>query len=110
MKIVQEEIFGPVGVIIKFETEEEVIKAANDTTYGLAAAIFTRDLNRAIQTSRSVRAGTTWINCIHMFHSPVPFGGYKQSGIGRECGEYALENYTNVKAVHVNVGLKFPEA
>jgi len=71
----------------------EVIKAANDTTYGLAAAIFTQNLNRAIQTSRSVRAGTTWINCIHMFHSPVPFGGYKQSGIGRECGEYALEKY-----------------
>jgi aldehyde dehydrogenase (NAD+) len=103
MKIVQEEIFGPVGVIIKFESEEEVIKEANDTTYGLACAVFTRDINRAIETSRKIRAGTAWVNCIHKFHSQVPFGGYKQSGFGRECGEYALDNYTNVKAVHINL-------
>jgi len=103
MKIVQEEIFGPVGVVIKFETAEEVIKEANDTTYGLASAIFTRDLNRAIETSRKIRAGTAWINCINKFNSQVPFGGYKQSGIGRECGEYALANYTNVKSVFINL-------
>lgn len=108
MKIVQEEIFGPVGVLIKFETEEEVVKEANNTTYGLACAVFTQNLNRAIEMSRKIRAGTAWVNCINMFHSQVPFGGYKQSGIGRECGEYALENYTNVKAVHVNLGHKYP--
>ncbi|PFH45371.1 hypothetical protein AMATHDRAFT_9388 [Amanita thiersii Skay4041] len=103
MKIVKEEIFGPVGVVIKFDTEEEVIKMANDTTYGLAAAVFTQNLNRAIETAHKLKAGTAWINCINQLHVNVPFGGYKQSGIGRELGEYALDNYTNVKAVHVNL-------
>jgi aldehyde dehydrogenase (NAD+) len=106
MKIVKEEIFGPVGVVIKFKDEAEVIKQANDTVYGLAAAVFTQNLNRAIETAHKLQAGTAWINCINHLHAQVPFGGYKQSGIGRELGEYALANYTNVKAVHVNLGIK----
>ncbi|KAG1864486.1 aldehyde dehydrogenase domain-containing protein [Suillus tomentosus] len=104
MKIVQEEIFGPVGVVIKFKDEEDVIKQANDTVYGLAAAVFTQNLNRAINTAHKLKAGTAWINCVNSLHSNVPFGGFKQSGIGRELGEYALANYTAVKSVHVNLG------
>ncbi|EGN97195.1 hypothetical protein SERLA73DRAFT_57037 [Serpula lacrymans var. lacrymans S7.3] len=104
MKIVQEEIFGPVGVVIKFEDDEDVVRQANDTVYGLAAALFTTNLNRAISVAHKLKAGTTWINCVNQLHSNVPFGGFKQSGIGRELGEYALHNYSNVKAVHINLG------
>jgi aldehyde dehydrogenase (NAD+) len=104
MKIVQEEIFGPVAAVIKFTTEEEAIEQANDTLYGLACSIYTRDIDRAIRVAHSIEAGTAWINCHHSTESSVPFGGFKQSGIGRELGEYALEHYTNVKAVHVNIG------
>ncbi|KAF8125533.1 aldehyde dehydrogenase domain-containing protein [Mycena galopus ATCC 62051] len=104
MKIVKEEIFGPVGVVIKFTDEADVIRQANDTVYGLAAAVFTQDINRALETAHKLHAGTAWINCVNQLHANVPFGGYKQSGIGRELGEYALHNYTNVKAVHINLG------
>lgn len=104
MKIVQEEIFGPVGVVIKFDDDEDVIRQANDTIYGLASAIFTKNIDRALRTSQKLRAGTTWINCANQLHPQIPFGGYKQSGIGRELGEYALEHYTTVKAVHINLG------
>ncbi|KZS91867.1 aldehyde dehydrogenase [Sistotremastrum niveocremeum HHB9708] len=104
MKIVQEEIFGPVGVIAKFEDEEDVVRQANDTMYGLAAAVFSRDVGRAISVAHRLQAGTVWVNCVNMLNSQIPFGGFKQSGIGRELGEYALANYTNVKAVHVNIG------
>ena len=90
MRIVKEEIFGPVGVVIKFEDEEDVLRQANDTMYGLAAAVFTKDITRGIQFAHRLHAGTAWINCINSLHPNVPFGGYKQSGIGRECGEYAL--------------------
>ncbi|KAI9461069.1 aldehyde dehydrogenase domain-containing protein [Russula earlei] len=104
MRIVQEEIFGPVCVVIKFEDEEDVLRQANDTLYGLAAAVFTQDITRGIQLAHKLQAGTVWINCVNSLHPNVPFGGYKQSGIGRELGEYALANYTNLKAVHVNLG------
>ena len=104
MKIVQEEIFGPVGVVIKFKDEEDVIHQANDTMYGLAAAVFTQDIKRAIEVAHRLHAGTAWVNCVNQLHPQVPFGGFKQSGIGRELGEYALANYTNVKAVHINLG------
>lgn len=104
MKIVQEEIFGPVAAVIKFTTEEEAIEQANDTLYGLACSVFTRDIDRAIRVAHSIEAGTAWINCHNSTELAVPFGGFKQSGIGRELGEYGLENYTNVKAVHVNIG------
>ncbi|KAJ7753905.1 aldehyde dehydrogenase [Mycena maculata] len=104
MKIVQEEIFGPVGVLIKFDDEDDVIRQANDTLYGLAAGVFSQDINRAIRTAHRLQAGTAWVNCFNHFRANVPFGGYKQSGIGREMGEYALHHYTNVKSVHINLG------
>ncbi|SGY48802.1 BQ5605_C001g00695 [Microbotryum silenes-dioicae] len=103
MKIVKEEIFGPVVVVAKFKDEADVIAQANDTMYGLAAAVFSRDISRAIKTANAVKAGTVWVNCYNQLHSSVPFGGFKQSGIGRELGEYALANYTAVKAVHINL-------
>ncbi|KAJ7673987.1 aldehyde dehydrogenase domain-containing protein [Mycena polygramma] len=104
MKIVKEEIFGPVGVVIKFTDEEDVIRQANDTVYGLAAAVFSQNITRAIETAHKLQAGTAWVNCVNQLHANVPFGGFKQSGIGRELGEYALHNYSNVKAVHINLG------
>lgn len=104
MKIVQEEIFGPVVTISKFETEEEVIKEANSSIYGLSAGIFTSDITRGHRVASRLEAGTVWVNCFNELHPQVPFGGFKHSGIGRELGEYALENYTEVKAVHINLG------
>lgn len=95
MKIVQEEIFGPVGVVIKFKDEDDVIRQANDTVYGLAAAVFTQNLNRAIKTAHKLKAGTAWVNCVNQLNSGVPFGGFKQSGIGRELGEYALTKWVS---------------
>ncbi|KXN88375.1 Aldehyde dehydrogenase [Leucoagaricus sp. SymC.cos] len=106
MKIVQEEIFGPVGVVIKFKNADEVLKQANDTPYGLAASVFSQDINKALETAHKLQAGTAWVNCHNQLHANIPFGGFKQSGMGRELGEYALSNYTNVKAVHVNLGWK----
>ncbi|KAG5720688.1 Aldehyde dehydrogenase [Termitomyces sp. T112] len=106
MKIVQEEIFGPVGVVIKFKTEEEVIEAGNNTAYGLACHIFSQNISRALRVAHSLEAGTAWVNCSQSADKAVPFGGYKQSGIGRELGEYALDTYTQVKSVHVNIGQK----
>ncbi|KAG5220764.1 aldehyde dehydrogenase (NAD(P)(+)) ald [Salix suchowensis] len=90
MKIVQEEIFGPVGVVIKFKDEDDVVRLANDTVYGLAAIVFSQDINRALETAHRLKAGTVWVNCANQLHANVPFGGFKQSGIGRELGEYAL--------------------
>ncbi|KAI6034849.1 aldehyde dehydrogenase [Pisolithus orientalis] len=106
MRIVKEEIFGPVSVVIKFKDEEDVVRQANDTLYGLAAAVFTKDVNRAITTAHKIKAGTLWANFYGVTSPNVPFGGFKQSGIGREMGEYALNNYTEVKAIHVNLGMK----
>ncbi|CAH7665803.1 aldehyde dehydrogenase [Phakopsora pachyrhizi] len=106
MKIMQEEIFGPVVAINKFKDEEEVIKLSNSSIYGLAAAIHTKDLNRSLRISRELKAGTVWINCYNILDAEAPFGGFKQSGIGSENGRYALDNYTSVKAVHVNISQK----
>jgi len=103
MKIVKEEIFGPVCVIAKFKDEADIISMANDSMYGLASAVFSKDINRALSVAHKIHAGTVWVNCYNMLNSQVPFGGFKSSGIGRELGEYALHNYTNVKAVHVNL-------
>jgi len=102
-KIRDEEIFGPVVVVIKFDDEKDLIRQANDTVYGLAAAVFSRDISRALDVAHKLKAGTVWVNCYNQLHSNVPFGGFKQSGIGRELGEEALHNYTAVKAVHVNI-------
>ncbi|KAF8609297.1 NAD-aldehyde dehydrogenase [Ceratobasidium sp. AG-I] len=104
MKIVQEEIFGPVLCVSKFETEEEVISLANDTTYGLGAGLHSNDANQIHRVVNALNAGTVWVNQYNILHNNVPFGGYKQSGIGRELGSYALKEYTIVKAVHWNFG------
>ena len=99
MKIAREEIFGPVMSIIPFRSLDEVIARANRTTYGLAAAVWTRDIKKALAVSNGVRAGTVWINCYNVMDTRSPFGGFKQSGIGRELGEYGLQQYTQVKSV-----------
>ncbi|KAF9885868.1 aldehyde dehydrogenase (NAD(P)(+)) ald5 [Aspergillus nanangensis] len=104
MKIAQEEIFGPVVTIQKFKDEEEAIKIGNDTCYGLAAAVHTKNVNTAIRVSNAIKAGTVWINAYNMISYQAPFGGFKQSGLGRELGSYALENYTQVKTVHYRLG------
>jgi aldehyde dehydrogenase (NAD+) len=103
MKIAQEEIFGPVMSIIKFQEIEEVIQRANNTMYGLAAAVWTQDITKALAISNKVRAGTVWVNCYNAFDPAAPFGGFKQSGIGRELGEYGLQQYTEVKTVTIKV-------
>ncbi|CAK7202674.1 hypothetical protein SEUCBS139899_005400 [Sporothrix eucalyptigena] len=109
MTISREEIFGPVVTVTKFTTEEEVIALANDTTYGLAGAVHTKDYARAVRMTNAIKAGTTWVNMYNLVHWSIPFGGYKQSGLGRECGEAVLENYTEVKAVYLNTGMAAPQ-
>jgi aldehyde dehydrogenase (NAD+) len=104
MKISQEEIFGPVCSITKFKTKEEVIALGNNSAYGLAAAVHTTNLNNALEVSNKLRAGTVWVNQYNMLHHQLPFGGYKESGIGRELGEAALENYLETKTVSIRLG------
>ncbi|KAK2058387.1 aldehyde dehydrogenase [Colletotrichum caudatum] len=104
MKIMQEEIFGPVCAIAKFKDEDEAIKLGNNTTYGLAAAVHTTNLNTAIRVSNALKAGTVWVNCYNLISYQVPFGGFKESGIGRELGEAALANYTQNKSVGIRMG------
>jgi len=103
MKIAQEEIFGPVMSILKFSNIEEAIQRANTTIYGLAAAVWTRDISKAYAIANGVRAGTVWVNCYDVFDPAAPFGGFKQSGMGRELGEYGLQQYTEVKTVTVKL-------
>jgi aldehyde dehydrogenase (NAD+) len=103
MKIAREEIFGPVMSIIKFHDIDEIVERANNTMYGLAAGVWTRDIGKAHAIANSVRAGTVWVNCFDVFDAAAPFGGFKQSGIGREMGEYALQQYTEVKTVTVKL-------
>jgi len=102
-KIMKEEIFGPVLVVELFDTEEEAIAKANDTVYGLAGAVFTSDGAKAQRVIKRLRAGITWINTYHPTFNEAPWGGYKQSGIGRELGTYGLEAYTEVKQVNINL-------
>jgi len=99
MKVVQEEIFGPVVTAIPFSDPNEIAATANDTIYGLAAGIWTRDIKKAHQMASKIKAGTVWINCYNIFDASLPFGGYKQSGWGREMGHEVLEHYTEVKSV-----------
>jgi aldehyde dehydrogenase (NAD+) len=103
MKIAQEEIFGPVMSIIKFQDVEEVIQRANNTMYGLAAAVWTQDITKAHAIANNVRAGTVWVNCYDVFDAAAPFGGFKQSGMGRELGEYGLQQYTEIKTVTIKL-------
>ncbi len=104
MKISREEIFGPVLSVLKFGDIDEVIKRANNTTFGLAAAVWTSDVKKAHKVSNSLRAGTVWVNCYDVFDAAAPFGGFKMSGIGRELGEAGLQNYTELKTVTMSLG------
>jgi betaine-aldehyde dehydrogenase len=103
MRVAQEEIFGPVVSVISFSDEDDLIKQANDTIYGLSAGIWTRDITRAHRFAKEIKAGVVWINTYNMFNAASPFGGYKQSGYGREMGRHALDLYTQVKSVWVDL-------
>ncbi|GED67003.1 betaine-aldehyde dehydrogenase [Brevibacillus reuszeri] len=106
LRIVQEEIFGPVLVVQKFQTEQEAIRLANGTKFGLAGAVFTNDGAKAQRVIRKLRAGITWINTYHPTFNEAPWGGYKQSGIGRELGTFGYEAYTEVKQININLQVK----
>jgi phenylacetaldehyde dehydrogenase len=99
MKVVREEIFGPVVTAMPFDDPEEILPRANNSEYGLAAAVWTRDIGKAHRVAEALHAGTVWINCYNIFDAALPFGGYKQSGWGREMGHDALSLYTQTKAV-----------
>ena len=106
MRVAQEEIFGPVSSVITFKDEKDLINQANDTIYGLSAGVWTRDIVRAHRFAKEVKAGVVWINTFNMFNAAVPFGGFKQSGYGREMGKHALELYTHIKSVWVDLSGK----
>ncbi|KAI8922811.1 aldehyde dehydrogenase domain-containing protein [Entophlyctis helioformis] len=103
MRIAKEEIFGPVVCALKFKTVDEVIERANNSIYGLAAGIHTKDIRTALRMSEALQAGTVWINCYNIFLNQMPFGGFKQSGAGRELGSYGLQEYTQIKSVMINL-------
>lgn len=103
MRVAQEEIFGPVAVVIKFKTEEEVIAMANDSQYGLGGAVWTKDINRAIRVSRGIETGRMWVNTYNQIPAGAPFGGYKKSGIGRETHKVILDHYTQQKNIMINL-------
>ncbi|MGH6953827.1 MAG: aldehyde dehydrogenase family protein, partial [Alphaproteobacteria bacterium] len=104
MRIAQEEIFGPVLATLTFKDEEDAIRIANDTIYGLAAAVWTRDLSKAHKIARALKAGTVWVNCYHHGDITVPFGGFKQSGFGRDKSLHALDKYVQLKTTWINLG------
>ena len=103
MRIAQEEIFGPVLSVIRYDEVDEAIRMANDSIYGLGGAVFSRDVPRAIDLAKRIRTGTVWINDYHLLNALAPFGGYKQSGVGRELGPHGLLEYTQVKHIHVDL-------
>ena len=103
MRVAQEEIFGPVAVVIKFHTVDEVIAMANDSIYGLGGAVWTKDINKAIKVARAVETWRMWVNTYNAIPQGAPFGGYKQSGIGRETHKVILEHYTQMKNIMINL-------
>jgi len=103
MRIAREEIFGPVLSVLTFKTEEEAIKMANDSEYGLAAGVWTQNVTKALRVVREIRAGITWINTYHPTFNELPWGGYKQSGHGRELGLYGIEEYLETKQININL-------
>jgi|HubBroStandDraft_4_1064222.scaffolds.fasta_scaffold40733_1 acyl-CoA reductase-like NAD-dependent aldehyde dehydrogenase len=103
MRIAREEIFGPVAAAIRFKDENDAVLQGNDTTYGLAAALWTKDISRALKVARALKAGTVWVNCYGLADTSMPFGGYKQSGFGRENGKYAIDLFTQIKSVYVKL-------
>ncbi len=103
MAIAKDEIFGPVVSVLPFKAVDEVIDRANSTYYGLAAAVWTKDIDKAHRFAKEVKAGTVWVNCYHVVDTTTPFGGFKMSGQGRENGEAALEHYTEMKTVTVKL-------
>lgn len=103
MRVAREEIFGPVAVVIKFHDEDEVVRMANDSEYGLGGGVWTRDINRAIRVARAVETGRMWVNTYNSIPAGAPFGGVKQSGIGRETHKVMLEHYTQMKSIIVNL-------
>ena len=103
MRIAQEEIFGPVISVIPFREIDEVVSLSNTTRYGLAGGVWTRDVSKAHRVAKALQAGVVWVNCYNVFDAPMPFGGYKMSGYGRESGLHALELYTQVKSVWIKV-------
>ena len=106
MRVAQEEIFGPVAVVIKFHTEEEALAIANDSVYGLGGAVWTQDINRAIRVARGVHTGRMWVNTYNELSAHAPFGGYKQSGIGRETYLSILSAYTQTKNIFISLNEK----
>jgi acyl-CoA reductase-like NAD-dependent aldehyde dehydrogenase len=103
MRIAQEEIFGPVAVVIKFKTEEEVVALANDSVYGLGGGVWTQNINRAIRVGRAVETGRVWVNMYNAVPAGAPFGGYKKSGIGRETHKVILDHYTQMKNLMISL-------
>ena len=102
MRIVREEIFGPVLAVQLFDSEEEAVRLANDTIYGLAGGVFTTDQNKGLRVLRKLRAGITWLNTYHPTFNEAPWGGYKQSGWGRELGTFGLDEYLETKQININ--------
>ena len=105
MRIAQEEIFGPVLCVLRYSDVQDAIDIANDTEYGLSAGVWSTDNQRALDVAGQLEAGTVWVNDWHMVNAAYPFGGYKQSGLGRELGTYGLKEYTEVKHIHVDQGV-----
>jgi betaine-aldehyde dehydrogenase len=106
MAIAKEEIFGPVLSVLTFDTAEEAIEIANDTNYGLSASVWTSDFDTALSASRRIRAGTVWVNTFLEGYPELPFGGFKESGQGREVGRFAIEEFTELKTIQLHIGKK----
>jgi aldehyde dehydrogenase (NAD+) len=108
MRIAQEEVFGPVLSVIPFKDEEEAVAVANDVVYGLAAGVWTQDIRRAIEIPQRIQAGTVWVNTYRAVSFLSPFGGYKRSGLGRESGQEAIQEYMQTKSIWISTATETP--